>query len=610
MCGIAGFYNRDKKGFPEALLEKAVACMHHRGPDFTGVASYENVCLGHARLKILDLSDAANQPMESADGTWSIVFNGEIYNYLDLKKDFFIETRTSSDTEIVAEMFARHGVEAVKYFRGMFAIGAFNKETRDLYIIRDRLGIKPLYVYEGEEGLAFASELKALYELRLSLNVSSRSIFDFLHLGLMPGNASIFQEISKVLPGEYFHINKEGQVRKKKYWNIRDFLRPDSKITYQSAKERLRELVFESVKYRMASDVPVGTFLSGGIDSSLITAIASRFHSNIKSFTISFPEEGVDESPYAGKVAEHLETEHHTFQVSSVEAVGYLEEIINNFDEPFADSSALPTWFVSKIAKEHVGVVLSGDGGDELFLGYNSYRWAQRLNNPLIKAAAPFLSAFLSFGSSRMKRAGKLLDFPGKEPLAYHIFSQEQYYHTWKEAVRLLKKEREPYPGLLHRDLVLDQQLFDLEHYLPEDLLTKVDRTSMEHSLEVRVPLLDHMLLEYALNLPLNYKMNKGGQKTLLKELLFEMVPSHIFNRPKWGFSIPLNKWLKNELAYLMDYISFENVKRTGVLNPEAVLILKKRYLGGEEYLYNRIWVLIVIQKFLLEKKWNYSSAG
>jgi asparagine synthase (glutamine-hydrolysing) len=384
----------------------------------------------------------------------------------------------------------------------------------------------------------------------------------------------------------------------------------------KDAKAKLTKLIEDSVSARLMSDVPFGSFLSGGIDSSLVSAIAQKHTTQkLNTFSIGFKDAKYNEANYAREVAKYLNTEHHELIVSQNDAMEMIPGILDYYDEPYADSSAIPTMLVSRFAKEHVSMVLSGDGGDELFHGYGSYTWAKRLSNPVINNLRKPIGMSLSKFSDKYKHRANIFAYQNKEQLKSHIFSQEQFFfslteikdllaHNYTDEINLLEDYSYFVRKLTPRE---DQAIFDLKYYLKDDLLTKLDRASMRYGLEARVPLLDHNIVEFALNLTPKLKVNKNIKKFLLKEVLYDYVPKSYFNRPKWGFSIPLEDWLSTDLKYLIDtYLSKEVIETHNIVRYDKVLQLKQNYLSGTKYLYNRIWVLIVLHQFL-EKKTNLS---
>ena len=613
MCGICGFCSTSDF-FSNDDLVRMTDTMSHRGPDASGYFYEGFIGLGHRRLSIIDLSTAANQPMHSHDGKFVIVFNGEIYNFQEIKKELLSEKNitftTNSDTEVILEAFIHWGVDFVQKLNGMFAIAIFNKTNKTLFIFRDRIGIKPLYYFFDGHNFAFASELKALKSnsyIRKSTRLNYAAINEFLHLGYIPEPHTIYDKIFK-FPAGSFATLKNGGFNIVSYWKIEDKIREKQAIDESGAKSKLKELLESSVRYRLISDVPFGTFLSGGIDSSLVTAIAQNISSEpVKTFSIGFTDSKYNESHYAKAVADYLGTNHYEFTVTEKDALQLIPELLDVYDEPYADSSAIPTMLVSKLARQHVTMTLSGDGGDELFMGYGAYNWAKRMNNPLLKAFHHQLYSGFSLLGNKYKRAAQLFDYQKVSDLKSHIFSQEQNMFKRQEISSLLSAE-------FYKEFDLDehyenlklspseaQSLFDLNYYLKDDLLVKVDRASMKYSLETRVPILDYRIVEFAYNLPEHLRLNGKTQKYLLKKVLYDYVPAHYFDRPKWGFSIPLQKWLKTDLKYLIEEnLSEEKILKHNIMDYKSVADLKDRFFNkNEHYLYNRLWLLIVLNNFL-----------
>ena len=632
MCGIAGFLSFQSK-FNEEHLHLLTDQIKHRGPNAEGYF-YDGYCgLGHRRLSVIDLSENANQPMHSSNERYVIVYNGEVYNFQEIgaqlsqkqdNKDF--KFKTASDTEIILEAFIANGIEFVHLLNGMFAIAIYDKEEKELYLFRDRIGIKPLVYYWDGVNIVFASEIKSLAVLdSIPKKINNNSVNDFLHLGFIPAPNTIYNNIYKLVPGCCLKINKDGLV-KSTYWKIQEKLSNTVVKNKEEALVKLSDLIISSVQYQLRSDVPYGVFLSGGIDSSLVTAQAA-FLSNVKinTFSIGFKENKVNESEYAKAVANYLETNHHEFIISHKDVIKIIDTSFKAYDEPNADSSVIPTLLVSKLAKEHVTVALSGEGADELFFGYGSYKWARRLSNPIYNTLRKPASMVFSHMSSRLQRIGKMLSTEESFNLRSHIFSQEQYFFTNQEITKLVNPPFST-PSFLERlvqneitiisDLTVENQnattaprhltsmeqqaLFDIQYYLPDDLLTKVDRASMNYALETRVPYLDHRVIELAINIAPELKYHDNTSKYILKEILYKYLPKEFFDRPKQGFSIPLSKWLKNELKYLIeDYLNPELIKKIDIVKYEEVEKIIKAYLAGKDYLFNRIWLLIVLHKWI-----------
>jgi asparagine synthase (glutamine-hydrolysing) len=618
MCGICGFYSQTEF-VDQTELKKMADSLAHRGPDAEGIYCNHVAGLAHRRLSILDLSDNANQPMESHSRRYIIVFNGEIYNYKDIAKELNIAFRTSSDTEVILEAFEEWGVTFVNKLNGMFSISIYDKEEKRMYLFRDRLGIKPLFYYWEGDRFAFASELKAFNHIdyiKDKIEINHTAISEFLHLGYIPEPNTIYRNIRK-FPAGHFGIVDESGLRIEAYWMIEGAVRRNIISDYQDAKKRLNQLVEQSVSARLISDVPFGSFLSGGIDSSLVTAVAQKFtKEKLNTFSIGFKESSYNEAKYAKSVSDYLGTNHHELIISQKDAKEMIPDLLDYYDEPYADSSAIPTMILSRFARKSVSMVLSGDGGDELFHGYGVYSWAKHLSNPLIKGFRFPIGNSLSKLSEKYKHRAEIFKYQKSEQLKSHIFSQEQFYFSISEIQSLMIKPSADDINLLEdfsyfvRKLTPkeNQAIFDLRYYLKDDLLTKLDRASMRYSLEARVPLLDHNIVEFALNLSPKLKVNQKVKKYLLKEVLYDYVPASYFDRPKWGFSIPLKEWLKGDLKFLIDhYLSKSMIVKHKIIDPNAVSALINRYLGGEDYLYNRIWLLIILHQFF-EKQSKLSN--
>ena len=619
MCGISGIYYKNGTSISEEikLMNKVLT---HRGPDAEGYYIESPIALGHKRLSIIDLSNSANQPMHSKCDNYVIVYNGEVFNFEDIKKDLNITTSTTSDTEVIIEAFIKEGVNFVNRLNGMFAIAIYDKIKQDLYLFRDRIGIKPIYFYNDSNIFAFASEIKSLLQINLikqQVSLNKNSIPSYLFMGFAPSESTFYNNINKLLPGHFAIINKS-ELSTTSYWNINEKLNKNYHSNFNTTKEELKNLIESSVKYRLIADVPLGTFLSGGIDSSLITAVASKYsNTKLKTFTIGFQESEYNEAHFAKKIAKHLNTEHYEYIISENSLLEYIDKLNDIYDEPFPDSSSLPSLIISKLARQNVTTILSGEGGDELFYGYGSYIWAKRLDNNLLRFASPYLSSILSNFASRYQRVAKLLNYYSKQTLNQHIFSQEQYYFSLDELQLLLsddfKKELNKYIlGQNDNEIITDKHLsllekqsfFDLQNYLPNDLLVKYDRATMFNSLEGRVPLLDYRVVEYAINIDPKLKLQGNNAKYILKEILYDYLPKELFDRPKWGFSIPLKYWLNNKLRFLIDEnLNKKTIEEAGIVNFNYVSKLIKEYQAGKVFLYNRIWLLILLHKWIKEKQ-------
>ena len=618
MCGIAGFVSPD---YTKEQLHAVTNILQHRGPDAEGFffekRGKQHIGLGHRRLSIIDMSEAANQPMHSHCGRYTMVFNGEIYNYTELRESKFsnISWRSSGDSEVILECFAAHGSACFGWFNGMFALAIWDNKENKLTLARDHVGIKPLIYYFDDTELIFGSELKSITAVKKKLSVKYGIIPAFLHLGYIPHPHTIYNQVMKLSAGSYAEISLSVQgalsFSEQSFWKIQDKISSEVLEDEATAKKQLDALLTDAVDKQLISDVPIGTFLSGGTDSSVITAIASKVSSQkINTYSIAVTDGKINEAPYAAAVAKHLGTNHHELPITQKEILDMVPGFMKVYDEPFTDSSAFPTMLVSKLARQHVTVTLSGDGGDELFLGYGSYQWTKRLQNPFLKLAAPLLHTGSKILNNRYQRAGMFfINYPASN-FKSHLFSQDQSFFSESELSKLLVKPEFDLSAINYdftgRQLTAVEQMsfWDIENYLKDDLLVKVDRASMQYSLETRVPLLDYRVVEFALNLSPSLKIdNNGTMKYLLKQVLYDYVPKQLLDRPKWGFSIPLVKWLKTDLKWMIDkYCSKEIIEQAGIVHYHKVQELVNRYQGGKaDYLYNRIWTLIVLHWFFNE---------
>jgi len=563
------------------------------------------------------LSEAANQPFYSHDGRYVMIYNGEVYNYKEVAAKYGIQQRTTSDSEVIIEAFALKGTQSFHDLNGMFAFAIWDKHLKKLTLARDHIGIKPLYISISEQELLFASEIKAITAIRKDLTINKKVVSAFLHLGYIPHPFSIYNEVIKLDSGSFIEISVSDagtlSYHSQSFWQVSDKIAKTTLSDEQSAKNILDSLLTRSIAGQLVSDVPVGTFLSGGTDSSLVTALACKVSDKkVNSFSIAVTDGKINEAPYAAAVAKHLKTEHYELPITQKEILEMVPDFMSVYDEPFTDSSAFPTMLVSKLARQHVTVTLSGDGGDELFGGYGRYLWAEKLKSPLYKSISPIVYAATRLLGSRYKRAGNMFGkYPGGN-FKSHLFSQTESFFSENELKNLLVEPRFNFSAIncsiKGRNLnVFEEAAFwDIENYLKDDLLVKVDRASMRYSLETRVPLLDYKVVEFALNLSPELKINKNGiPKYLLKQVLYDYVPRELLERPKWGFSIPLVKWLKTDLKWMIDkYCSKEMIEQAGIVRYDKVKQLIDLYLGNEnDFLYNRIWSLIVLHWFFYDRR-------
>jgi asparagine synthase (glutamine-hydrolysing) len=608
MCGIAGIFSlKDKPSQHD--LGVLSDCLAHRGPDAEGTYMHDAVALAHRRLSILDLSENGNQPMFSHNSRYVMVYNGEIYNYREIANELRVKNPTiqfhsSSDSEIILEAFAQWGSDFVHRLNGMFAICIYDTKETALYIFRDRVGIKPVFYFNDPDNFYFSSELPGLEKiLPKQADFDLNAIYLFLSYGCIPAPYSIYKNIKKLDPGSYL-ILKNGSLTIRKYWDINQHLKSSPTITDdKKAIVLLSDLLKSSVQYQLVSDVPVGIFLSGGIDSSLITALATGFSNvRVNTFTIGIDDKKYDESVYAKKIANYLGTNHHEYILNVSEAKNELLNCMDLFGEPFADSSALPTYLVSKLSKDVVKVVLSGEGGDELFYGYGRYKWAERLSNPLIRNSASLIKRILK---AYPKYAAKLGYFNKSAAFNSNIFSVDQLLFESYELEKFLK-----YSGLdlaerevesAHYKGMDSASVFDFYNYLPADLLVKIDRCTMANSIEARVPFLDHRVVSCAYSIHKSLKVKGKTQKYILKEILNQYVPAKYFDRPKKGFSIPLEEWLKKDLSFLIDeHINDKTLERLDFIYRDKAEIkgLVQRFRNGESSLYYRIWCIILLNRW------------
>jgi asparagine synthase (glutamine-hydrolysing) len=609
MCGITGYISA---GWSQTHLERMTCKLAHRGPDAHGYYTDrdEGLGLGHRRLSIIDLSEAANQPFYSHDRRYIMVFNGEVFNYQEVAAKYRIQQRTHSDSEVILEAFALKGMEAVQDFNGMFSLAIWDTQQKELFLIRDRFGVKPLLYYWDKKNFAFASELKALLELGIVKELNQRSLQDYFFLEYIPGNESIIRNVFKLPNGHYLKISAGSTPEIRQYYSIFDKLNTSLKgISEEKALDEFEALLSSSVKLRQISDVPIGAFLSGGTDSSLICALFQKQNTHpINTFTIGFDVKEYDETKYAERVAGHLKTAHRQFHLTDRDSIGIVDRLSDYYDEPFAAPSCIPSYLVCNKARSLVTVALSGDGGDELFMGYGYYGLYKRLKN-FYRNFPPFArnatAGMMTLLNQRYQRASRLLGFSNTEDLFVNVWSQEQYMFTQKEIGELLgvpyKNETVTADWKKISELDLEDEekisLFDINNYLTNNLLYKMDSASMANSLEVRTPYLDYRLVEFSVNLPLQFKINNGTQKYLMKKLLERYIPQDLVYRTKWGFPAPVGDWLYKDLRYMIDkWLSREMILNAGILDDLFVRKVLKEFLAGKKYHHKRVWSMIIFQ--------------
>ena len=618
MCGIAGIFNYTQpiSAGDEERLQKAVETIAHRGPDFRQVKTFEKACLGHARLSILDTSSASNQPMVTEDGRYTIVFNGEIYNFKSIRSELVKLGQTfttTGDTEVLLKAWAQWGSDCLERLNGFFAFAVYDTQSETMWLARDRMGIKPLYYGPQDTRLLFGSEMSVFKALGIKTELDYDALRLYFQLTYIPAPWTALKEVQKLMPGEFLTV-KDGNVEKQKYFDLCS--NTSSTDTFENAVEKVRQMLDESVRMRLVSDVPLGTFLSGGIDSSIVSHIAAKHLSGVNTFSVGFDDHAyLDESAYAAQVAKHIGSTHHEIRVGKKEMEEAAFAVLNHFDEPFADSSAIAVYMLSAYTSQHVKVILSGDGADELFGGYRKhmalFRAGQKsATNLLLKSAAPLLS-FLP-GGSRTQKQGDFIRKLSKYSDGLRLPFAERYtqWLRWsdeKTAMDLLLDKKNSSQGL--NELVgnnLDENDFnsvllsDQLWLLPNDMLTKVDKMSMAHGLEVRTPFLEHHLVQYVNSLPPSYKLNASSGKLLLRSAFQSELPNEVFNRPKKGFEVPMESWLRTVLKEQVDkYSNRQLIEEQAVFNSSVLEeVLNDFYQLKNNSYAPLLWSFLVFQSW------------
>jgi asparagine synthase (glutamine-hydrolysing) len=645
MCGIAGFWQTKRTpDDPVETLSRMGAALTHRGPDDSGNFHDVGTGIGLAfrRLSILDLSTEGHQPMFSASGRYVMVFNGEVYNFQEIKTEVGTHNwRGHSDTEVMLEAFERWGVEsAVQRFVGMFAFALWDRQQRKLHLVRDRLGIKPLYYGRAGRAFVFASELKAIWQHReFEGEIDRDALALYMRHNYVPSPHCIYKGLYKLQAGCILTLASDGatpQVRR--YWSAKEIARRGQVSPLQASEaeaiEELHQLLLQAVKLRMIADVPLGAFLSGGIDSSTVVALMqAQSQRPIKTFTIGFHEEGYNEAIDAKRVAEHLCTDHTELYLTSKDALDVIPLLPTMYDEPFSDSSQIPTYLVSKLARRSVTVSLSGDGGDELFGGYNRYSLTRRIWNSMRLFPAPLrrVAAFSlrALPPERIDAAFRMLrgliprkfipSAPGdkahKLATLLNLQSPESLYYRalshWDDPGFVVANSREPSTirdsiEELSASLDFEEVMMatDLLTYLPDDVLTKVDRASMAVSLEGRVPLLDHRVVEFAWRLPRRFKIRGRVSKWILRQVLNKYVPQRLIERPKMGFGVPVDRWLRGPLRdWAEDLLSEKNLSWHGFFNVAPIREKWQEHLSGDHNRQYLLWDVLVFQDWFLHHR-------
>lgn len=626
MCGITGIFAFNLVGkFNKIHTAAATNALAKRGPDFHNVYLDDWVGLGHRRLSIIDTSAVAHQPMWDETNRYCIIFNGEIFNYRELKEELVANGITffsHSDTEVLLKLYIREKEKCLNKLNGFFAFCVYDKQEQSFFVARDRYGVKPLLYVFDEHKFIFASEMKSIIHYGIEKDVDYTSLYTYLQLNYIPAPNTILKKVKKLLPGQYMKI-VSSQLSIDNYYEVpyESQAAKNNSVTYDSAKQKLAHLLEASVQRRLVSDVPLGAFLSGGIDSSVITGLASKHKPDLHTFSIGFRDEKFfDETEYARLVAKHFQTEHTVFSLTNNNLYEHVHSILDYIDEPFADSSAINVYILSRETRKHATVALSGDGADELLAGYNKhaafYRilnkgWKENLvgafgpiwkampqsrNNPLTNKARQLSRFAEGMKLSSKDRYWKWAGF-ADEGKALNILSEKSRTSLSLEEYRSLKSVI--VNTIPEKESINDILLTDINLVLPNDMLTKVDLMSMANGLEVRTPFLDFEVVNFVLSLPDDYKINSSIRKRILQDTFKDLLPQQLYNRPKKGFEVPLLKWFRNEMKSLIndDLLSKKLIEGQGIFNYQEVKKLKKQLFSSSPGdVHARIWGLLVFQ--------------
>ena len=630
MCGISGFCDFNKKSTQE-ILKSMTDILHHRGVDDSGYSFYNlqdyDIGLGHKRLSILDLSSHGHQPMVFEH--LEIVYNGEVYNFQEIKdelKSYKYSFDSESDTEVILKAYHKWGIKAVDKFNGMFAISIYDKVKQKIIMIRDRAGVKPFYYYYKNNLFMFASELKSFHKnQQFQKQIDKNSLALFLQHGYILQPHTIFKDTYKLESGHYLELDLiSKKLNKQKYWDVVEFYNKEKlDIDENEAINKVEELLTSSFKYRMVSDMPVGVFLSGGYDSSIVTAILqNQQKQKLNTFTIGFNEKGFDEAPYAKKVAQHLNTNHTQYYCTVADAIEIVPQLCEIYDEPFGDSSAIPTILVSKLAKEKVSVSLSADGGDEIFAGYTKYTHCINYFNKIDKIPLPIKIALrnsmryinpkyipiLNKTYNYKTRYEKIQNMMQSNNIIESMRYISQHFTNTEISSLILEdttKIKTDFDTKLNQnnDQINQMLAVDYKTYMNDDILTKIDRATMSVGLEGREPFLDHRIIEFVSQLPSQLKYKDGDKKYLLKQITHKYLPKELMQRPKMGFGVPIAQWFKAELKdYFLIYLDENRLKKEGLLNAKEVVRLRDEYLNGKNNNVQRLWFILMFEMWY--EKW------
>lgn len=621
MCGITGIVAFNENGKKHlSKIKAATYSLIKRGPDGEGIYTHDMIALGHRRLSIIDTSNAASQPFTDVSGRYTIVFNGEIFNYKELRKTLEnkgIKFNSQSDTEVLLYLYITEKEKCLFQLDGEFAFAIYDSISKSIFIARDRFGIKPLYYFKDDNLFVFSSEMKALMAFEIPKNIDEISLQTYLHLNYIPAPYSIFKDVFKLEAGSYLIIENSGKANKVTYYTITDNTQTSHKkylTNYESAQKQLKILLEESVQHRMIADVPLGTFLSGGIDSSIITAIAAQGTKHLNTFSIGYKDEPLfDETYYAELVAKKYNTNHTVFLLKNEDLFANLHQMLDYIDEPFADSSSLAVNILSMHTKKHVKVALSGDGADELFAGYNKHAAELKARRggfkaQLVKSIHPLLK---QLPKSRNSKTGNKIRQFEKFAEGMKLNNKERYWR-WAGYASDLKVE-----NLLNKINTQEYQkrkneilqninndynsilLTDMQLVLENDMLVKVDRMSMSQSLEVRVPFLDHKIVDFAFSLPANFKIEGNQRKKIVKDSFRSMLPKELYHRKKQGFEVPLLKWFQTDLKSMIthDLLNDSFIKEQGIFNLSSIKNLKEQlFSNNPNDAVAQVWAIIVFQ--------------
>ena len=623
MCGITGIYAFNQVGsFYMINMAKAIDTMAQRGPDARGYFLDDYIGLGHRRLSIIDTGYVSNQPMYDASRRYVLVFNGEIFNYKELKKELIdkgITFQTESDTEVLLQYYILEKEKCLTRFIGFFAFAIYDKEEKSLFVARDRMGVKPLLFYKDEDKFVFSSEMKSLLAYNIPRELDEVSLFQYLQLNYVPKEHSIFKNIYRLLPGEYILVKGKAFTKKRYYEIPYSEKNINRAITFEESKEKMLELLEDSVRLRLISDVPLGAFLSGGTDSSAIVALASRHTNYLNTFSIGFKDEPFfDETKYANLVAKKFNTNHTVFSLTNQDLHEHIFEVLDYLDEPFADSSALPFYILSKRTSGKVKVALSGDGADELFAGYNKYYGEYEIRQggwkgELLKTLYPVLdklpksrNSFFSNKIRQYHRFAEGANMTAKERYwKWSTISSEKNIRTLFSKEFIQKIDSQEYTlrksdctkNISESGSLNEVLLSDVNMVLPDNMLFKADMMSMANGLEVREPFLDHRLVDFAFSLPVEYKIDNQLKKKIVRDAFKDILPQELYNRPKKGFDVPLIKFYKRELRSLILELLDENfIKAQGIFDSKEIEKLKNSVLNGQYYEQEAVWNIIAFQ--------------